>query len=104
MEKKEPRNKSITIRLTEKELNKITEIANELKIDRARLARNLLIGETDSYTMKFIRKIGMFKAVLKITDFLDKEHKEIIKYNSNEDYEKATGKKIEPKWSDWLLN
>jgi MoaA/NifB/PqqE/SkfB family radical SAM enzyme len=100
---KKTRNNTVTIRLSDDELELITKIANEFDIDKSRLMRNIIIGEIDSTTMYITRKSGLMKGILNFADILDKEHKDILKYETNEDYEKATGKKIEKKWTDWLL-
>ena len=100
---KKIRNTILTIRLSKDELELITKIADEFDMNKSRLARNIIIGEIDNATMYITRKTGLMKGIINFANILDEDHKDILKYETNEDYEKATGKKIEKKWSDWLL-
>ena len=100
---KNNKTRRIELRLTEEEFQRVDELAKEAGVNRSRMIRNLTLGYVDSTTIKVFRKTGFLKAVIKMVDKMNNENKEIISYPTNEDYEKATGKKIGKHWTDIFL-
>ena len=67
---KEARNINITIRLSEKEIQEIEEIAKELNMPKTRLIRNLALAGLDD--AKIVKKLGILKGVKKFIDFKER--------------------------------
>lgn len=66
----ETRNVVITIRFTEKEMEDIEKIANNLNMPKTRLIRNLTI--TNLKDAKFLNNCGVLKNAQKLLEFGDR--------------------------------
>lgn len=76
MKKETPkRNIEVKIRLTEEENEKLERLAEKTKMSKARLIRNLALGDIDDLNM--LHNIGVLPIVQNIKAFYDKSFKGI---------------------------
>lgn len=74
------RDKEISIRVSEEELEKMREMADYLEIPISTFARNLILTAYEDAV--FLKKIGVLKGAKKLTEF-QKKFKEISKELQN---------------------
>ncbi|MDQ1244246.1 MAG: hypothetical protein QG565_586 [Campylobacterota bacterium] len=76
MEKESPkRSIEVKIRLTEEENEKLEKIANKIKMSKARLIRNIALGDIDD--INIIQNIGILPLIQNVKAFYDKTFKGI---------------------------